>query len=933
MKIFFSLLKSLTMKMKQIQEVSKKSNQVHLKDSLKALSSRRIWSIVMCMLIGGNLMGQFGQFNILPGNTCTQNFNGLGASATANLPNAWRVQKSTLVRTIPNFSTSVAAVDLAGGNSISATATNGIYRYNSNNSTSESAIGGLSSASASKTVALYVCFQNIAASGIGNFTISYNVEKYRNGTNSSGFSIELFYSTNGTSWTSCGSNFTTSFAADADNLGYTNAPMSSISITSQTYTPPSTIAQNEYFYFAWRYSVTTGSTTSNAQALGVDDISITANGANPTIASNTTLNVFTTSFGTASSIQTKTISGSNLTANLIATAPTGFEVSNDGTTYGTTAIFIQSGGSASGTLYIRLSATASAGSYNNQNIILSSTGATSVNISTPSSGNIVYPILYTWSGTTSTDWTTATNWNPNGVPDGSIDITIPSSSSLTNSPSIGSLTINAGKTLTLQSGAKLTLSGTLSNNGTVNIENGATLVQTGSGTNSGSGTYNVKQTVSGSGGATPNGRFWYLGSPLSDGSSTALLSSTGNQLWQWNETNVNYAALSSGQTLSQGKSYVLRSGQTTETINFSGTGLSNGTLNILNLSRTGTSAQMRGCHLVSNPYPSYLDWDLVGKTNVSTTMYVRTALGSNFNVLETYNSLNQVGTNLSGIPMTKDIAPMQGFWVKVTTDGQTGSLAMDNSMRSHQANGAGLRSSAQDFPAFLRFNMFDGENKDQVILFMSPDASTSLDEHDSEKMIATGSAQFYSTVNAKKLVINGMKNMKSKTSIPLILDLPTSKSYSFQAEEFNIEDGLILLEDKQEGVIQDLTINPVYSFFGNAGINSTRFVIHFHLPFPAFGTFDFEANELSANNTDLSFETSDITIFSNGKGQISVSLPSIEMKDAQLEVIDASGRTKLKKKLIEKETVTNLDICSGIYYIRVSSSQNIKLQKIFIQPE
>jgi hypothetical protein len=548
-------------------------------------------------------------------------------------------------------------------------------------------------------------------------------------------------------------------------------------------------------------------------------------------------------------------------------------------------------------------------------------------------GSVTPVSSYTWSGTTSTDWSTATNWNPNGVPDGSIDITIPSSASMTNSPSIGSLTINAGKTLTLQSGAKLTLSGTLSNNGTVNIENGATLVQTGSGTNSGSGTYNVKQTVSGSGGATPNGRFWYIGSPLSDGSSTALLSSTGNQLWQWDETNVNYVALTSGQTLSQGKSYVLRSGQTAETINFSGTGLINGTQNILNLSRTGTSTQMRGCHLVSNPYPSYLDWDMVGKTNVSTTIYVRTALGSNYNVLETYNSFDQIGTSISGAPMTKDIAPMQGFWVKVTTDGQTGSLAMDNSMRSHQANGAGLRSSAQDFPAFLRFNMFDGENKDQVILFMSPDASTSLDEHDSEKMIATGSAQFYSTVNAKKLVINGMKNVKAKTSVPLTLDLPLSKSYTFQAEEMNIEDGLILLEDKQEGVIQDLTINPVYSFFGNAGINSTRFVIHFHLPFPAFGTFDFEANELSANNTDLSFETSDITIFSNGKGQISVSLPSTEMKDAHLEVIDASGRTKLKKKLIEKETVTNLDICSGIYYIRVSSSQNIKLQKIFIQPE
>ena len=542
------------------------------------------------------------------------------------------------------------------------------------------------------------------------------------------------------------------------------------------------------------------------------------------------------------------------------------------------------------------------------------------------------PSIYTWTGTTSTNWSTSSNWNPTGIPDGSIDITIPNSATCTNSPEITSITINSGKTLTLQSGAKLSISGVLTNNGTVTIENGATLVQTGSGSNSGNGIYNVKQTITGTGGVTPNGRFWYLGSPLSNGSSTALLSSTGNQLWQWDETNANYATLSSGQSLTQGKSYVLRSGQTAETINFSGTGLSNGTLNVLNLTRTGTSAQMRGCHLVSNPYPSYLDWDLVGKTNVSTTMYVRTALGSNFNVLETYNSFDQIGTSISGTPMTKDIAPMQGFWVKVTADGQTGSLAMDNDMRSHQANGAGLRSSAQNFPAFLRMNVLDGENKDQVILFMSPDATSALDEHDSEKLPVTGSAQIYSIVDAKKLVINGMKNVKAKTSIPLILDLPSSKSYTFQAEEFNIEDGLILLEDKQEGVMQDLTINPIYSFFGNVGINTTRFVIHFHLRSAEFVTNDFETNELSANITDFSSQSSHINVLSNGKGQISVNFPIAEMKDAHLEVIDASGRTILKKKLIEKETIINLDNCSGIYYVRVSTYQNIELQKIFVQP-
>lgn len=110
----------------------------------------------------------------------------------------------------------------------------------------------------------------------------------------------------------------------------------------------------------------------------------------PYIIGSATATAFTSTYGTASSPQSFSISGSNLSANLIATAPTGFEVSSDGTTYGTTANFTQSGGSASGTLRIRLAATAAvSGSYNSQNIVLSSTGATNVNITTASSGNVV----------------------------------------------------------------------------------------------------------------------------------------------------------------------------------------------------------------------------------------------------------------------------------------------------------------------------------------------------------------------------------------------------------------------------------------------------------------------------------------------------------------------------------------------------------------
>jgi hypothetical protein len=124
----------------------------------------------------------------------------------------------------------------------------------------------------------------------------------------------------------------------------------------------------------------------------------------PTITGAATATAFTTTYGTASTAQSFSISGSNLTANLVATAPTDFEVSSDGTTYGSTATFTQSGGSASGTLRIRLTATASvSGSYNSQNIVLSSTGATSVNITTASTGNSVSTKALTIIGLSASD--------------------------------------------------------------------------------------------------------------------------------------------------------------------------------------------------------------------------------------------------------------------------------------------------------------------------------------------------------------------------------------------------------------------------------------------------------------------------------------------------------------------------------------------------
>ena len=111
----------------------------------------------------------------------------------------------------------------------------------------------------------------------------------------------------------------------------------------------------------------------------------------PVINSSTAFTNFITTYGAASTAQNFSVAGTNLNSDIIAAAAPGFEVStNSGTPYGDTAILANAGGSASGTIYIRLSATATAGTYNASNIVvLTSLWATDVTNTSTGSGNVV----------------------------------------------------------------------------------------------------------------------------------------------------------------------------------------------------------------------------------------------------------------------------------------------------------------------------------------------------------------------------------------------------------------------------------------------------------------------------------------------------------------------------------------------------------------
>lgn len=209
----------------------------------------------------------------------SQNLDGLGTPTTtttvSNLPTDWRADNPSAVRTVGNYATAGTTTPRAGGANLSTTAANGIYNFGAGTTAlggSDRAVGFLSSGTATQSGNLYAQLVNNTGGNLSGLQLSYNVEKYRNGSNAAGFRIQMFYSTDGATWTSAGNNFLSSFVANADNTGFATAPGTTSTVSNQTLSV--TIPSGSNFYLAWNYSVASGTTTTNAQALAIDDISI-----------------------------------------------------------------------------------------------------------------------------------------------------------------------------------------------------------------------------------------------------------------------------------------------------------------------------------------------------------------------------------------------------------------------------------------------------------------------------------------------------------------------------------------------------------------------------------------------------------------------------------------------------------------------------------
>jgi hypothetical protein len=208
----------------------------------------------------------------------SQNFDGMGSSATATLPTGFRVN------TTANFSTGTTATTQAAGTTgtgvLTGSSAGAIYNFANGitGSSTDRAVGFLTSGTFSSPRSILFAFTNNTSGLIDNLTISWDFEKYRSGTRA--FDWTFFHGANATSVSIAASAGNQSYAADANNTTIFNPPSAtnrSVSLTGLS------IANGTTYYLCWTYTGVGGAT--NAQGLGVDNFALSFVPTTPTTTS------------------------------------------------------------------------------------------------------------------------------------------------------------------------------------------------------------------------------------------------------------------------------------------------------------------------------------------------------------------------------------------------------------------------------------------------------------------------------------------------------------------------------------------------------------------------------------------------------------------------------------------------------------------------
>lgn len=448
-----------------------------------------------------------------------------------------------------------------------------------------------------------------------------------------------------------------------------------------------------------------------------------------------------------------------------------------------------------------------------------------------------------WNGSNGTDWNDGLNWS-NGIPGSTSKVLVPLCS--TNQPVVSasgtancnSLLIETGASLTVEPTAQMTVTTSLTNNGTLNLESDATgtaslMVGSYSGNDA-----NIELFLSSD--------YWhYISSPI--GGLSVNEFSAGNDLaqfieslpqndppdWQrgwfawdgwsyaydgevYDPADYRFGSMYAFNSLELGKGYNYWN---VSDHTFTLSGQINTTDPSPSISYSGDET-WSGYNLLGNPYSCGINI----QTMFNDASWPSTALKSVYYTWgDVAYTVSDGGLSVPG-GASLSIPPMQGFFVKATG---TGNIPFLESARQHNSTPRYKGELSASIP-LVRLSINKNGKSGETVVRFNERATAGLDiDFDAPKfMDSPGLPSIYTSLDGKDFTINGIPFPETSVEIPITVKLLTDGNHVITAMEIQeLANYKLSLKDKSTGSTVDLKSFKDYSFSAPAGEIKDRFIL------------------------------------------------------------------------------------------------------------
>lgn len=320
---------------------------------------------------------------------------------------------------------------------------------------------------------------------------------------------------------------------------------------------------------------------------------------------------------------------------------------------------------------------------------------------------------------------------------------------------------------------------------------------------------------------------------------------------------------------------------------------------------------------IGNPFPSSIDWNSISRTNVSGTFYTWNAqIGSNGR--GAYVNFNATGNISSDGNVNQYIGSGSAFMVQ--TSGSSPSLTIEEQDKVSNEQGSQMLGKSKDLGLRIHLLENDSQIVDALYVYQNDLANDQLDAFDSEKWLNPGLSFYSLTSEGKKVSIQGFKELLQGREIALGMENPEFKNYTLQFREWKHQDWQLVLMDQFKQTKTIIETPALYSFSVNDNQASgaiNRFKLMFQQKVTGIATRE---------------QIPEIHMFPNpSTHSISLQIRNSKGSNYQYQISNHLGQEFEQGSLnFEKQSRHELSIenlCSGIYFIRLSNPEAIQTIK------